>query len=179
MNRIVWTFGLIAGAVMAVMMFVNMQLLDRIGFDKGVVVGYTTMVIAFLMIFFGIRSYRDNVGGGSISFGRALSIGVLITVVAGLCYVAAWELVFYKFSPDFPDKYAAYEVEKVRKSGAPQTAVDAKAQEMAEFKEMYKNPLINSAWTFLEPLPVGLIMTLISALLLRRRKSRADQLGVA
>ena len=176
MKRIVWTFGLIAGAIMSILMFANMQVVDKIGFDKGVVVGYTTMVLGFLMIFFGIRSYRENVGGGSITFGRALSIGLLITVVAALCYVATWELIFYKFSPDFPDKYAAYEVDKLRKSGAPQTEVDAKAKEMAEFKEMYKNPLINSAWTFLEPLPVGLVMTLLSAVVLRRRRSREDQL---
>lgn len=169
MKRIVLTFGLIAGAILAVMMLIQMSFLDEIGFDKGLIVGYTTMVLAFLMTFFGVRSYRDNVGGGAISFVRALGIGLMIMVVATLCYVATWEVVYYKIAPDFGDKYAAYAVEKTRKSGASQAVVDAKAKEMAEFQESYKNPFLNAAYTFLEPLPVGLLAALISAALLRRK----------
>src|SRR5215510_15001155 len=87
MKRTVLVFGLIAGAIMAAMMFITMPLIDRIRPERAEIIGYTTMVIAFLMIFFGIRSYRENVGGGSISFGRALSVGLLIVLVASICYV--------------------------------------------------------------------------------------------
>ena len=169
MKRIVLTFGLISGAILAAMMLVTAAFMDRIGFDKGAVIGYTTMVLAFLMTFFGIKSYRDNVAGGTISFLRALGVGLMITVVATLCYVATWEVVYYKITPDFGDKYAAYAVDQARKSGASQAEVDAKAKEMAAFKESYKNPLVNASYTFLEPLPVGLLLSLISAAVLRRK----------
>jgi hypothetical protein len=169
MKAIVWTFGLIAGAVLSAMMFATLPFLDRIGFDHGEVIGYTTMVLAFLMVFFGIRSYRENVGGGSISFGRALAVGALISFIASACYVATWQVIYYKVSPDFVDKYAAHQLEKQRASGATQAQLDAKTKEMKEFAEMYQNPLINAAITFIEPLPVGLVLTLVSAGILRRK----------
>jgi Protein of unknown function (DUF4199) len=170
MRKTVLTFGLIAGGVLAGMMVLTTVLLkDKIGFDKGAIIGYTTMVAAFLMIYVGIRSYRDTVAGGMISFGRAVTVGLLITAVATACYVATWQVIFFKFTPDFVDKYAAYEMQKVAKAGGTQAQRDAKAKEMADFTKMYQNPLINAAFTFLEPLPVGVLLTLVSAGLLRRK----------
>ena len=171
MKRVVLTFGLIAGAILSVVMMLTMPFIDRIGHDKGAIIGYTTMVLAFLMIYFGIRAYRDNVAGGTISFFRGLGVGLLITVIASLCYVATWEVIYFKFMPDFGEKYAAYAVEQKRKSGASPAEVDAKAKEMAAFVESYKNPLVNVAYTFVEPLPVGLLLTLISAAILRRKSA--------
>ena len=169
MKKTVLNFGLIGGAIMAAMMFATLRFMDRIGFDKGEIVGYTTMILAFLLVFFGIRSYRENVGGGRITFGRAFSVGILITVVACVCYVVAWEIIYFKFMPDFVDKYASYAVEKVRSSGASQQVIDAKLEQMNSFKAMYDNPFINAAITFVEPFPIGLIVTLISAAFLRKR----------
>ena len=169
MRKIVLTFGLIAGAVLSVMMLLTLPFMDRIGFDKGEIIGYTTMVLAFLMVYFGIRSYRDNVAGGSIGFGRAFLVGLLITFVASACYVATWQVVYHKLAPDFGEKYTAYAVEKARKSGATDQQVVAQAKEIAEMMALYKNPLVNIAITFLEPLPVGLLVTLISAGVLSRR----------
>jgi uncharacterized protein DUF4199 len=169
MKKTVLTFGLIGGAIMAAMMAATMPLLDKIGFDKGEIVGYTTMILAFMLVFFGIRSYRENVSGGRITFGRAFVVGILITLIVCVCYVLAWEIIYFKFIPDFADRYASYVVEKVRASGASQQVVDAKLQEMKSFKEMYDNPFINAAMTFVEPFPVGLIVTLISAAILRKK----------
>ena len=169
MKRTVLTFGLIAGGIMAAMMLITTLFMDEIGFDKGEIVGYTTMVLAFLMTFFGIKSYRDNVAGGAITFGRALVVGLLITTVATVCYVATWEGIYYKLTPDFGEKYAAYQVERMKASGATQAQIDARARQMEEFSAMYRNPFVNVALTFLEPLPVGLLMTLISAGILRRK----------
>jgi hypothetical protein len=169
MKKTVLTFGLIGGAIMAAMMFATLPFMDKIGFDKGEIVGYTTMILAFLLVFFGIRSYRENVSGGQITFGRAFAVGILITVVACVCYVVAWEIIYFKFMPDFVDKYASYMVEKVRASGASQQVIDAKLQQMESFKAMYDNPLINAAITFVEPFPIGLVVTLISAGILRKK----------
>ncbi|MEO8460605.1 MAG: DUF4199 domain-containing protein [Dokdonella sp.] len=169
MRKIVLTFGLIAGAILSAMMLVTLPILDRIGFDKGEIIGYTTMVLAFLMVFFGVKSYRDNVAGGSMSFGRAFLVGLMITVVASACYVITWEVIYYKLAPDFGDKYAAYVVDKAKASRASDAEIVAKTKEMAEFNEMYKNPLVNIAFTFIEPLPVGLLFTLVTAGVLRRK----------
>jgi hypothetical protein len=170
MRKIVLTYGLIAGAILSLMMLVTIPFQDRIGFDKGLVIGYTTMVIAFLMIYFGVRSYRDNVAGGSVGFGRALGVGLLIAAVASICYVATWQLIYYRLAPDFMDKYAAYTIDQARKSGASDAVIAARTTEMAEFREMYKNPLINAAMTFVEPAPVGVVFALVTAGVLCRRR---------
>jgi uncharacterized membrane protein (DUF485 family) len=170
MRKIVLTFGLIAGAILSAMMLITLQFQEQIGFDKGAIIGYTTMVLAFLMVFFGVRSYRDNVAGGSVTFGRALGVGLLITIVATVCYVATWEVIYYKLAPDFGDKYAAYAVEKAKAAGATDEQIAVKMKEMTEFKEMYRKPLVNIAFTFLEPLPVGLLLTLVTAGVLSRKR---------
>jgi hypothetical protein len=175
MKRIVLIFGLISGAMSSAMMMVTLPLLDRIGFDKGEILGYTMMVVAFLMVFFGIRAYRENVGGGKISFGRAFSIGILITVISCAFYVITWEFIYFKIAPDFADKFAAHVVEKTKASGASQQAIDAKIEEMKQFKVMYDKPLFNAAVTFMEPFPVGLLITLISSAILRRKKGRDEE----
>ena len=173
MRKIVLTFGLIAGAILSVMMLVTLPFQDQIGFDKGAIIGYTTMVLAFLMVYFGVRSYRDSVNGGSVTFGRALTVGLLITAIASVCYVATWEVIYYRLAPDFSDKYAAYTIEKAKQSGATEAQVAAQVKQMTEFKEMYKKPLVNIALTFLEPLPVGILFTLVTAGVLSRRRREA------
>jgi len=151
------------------MMLATLPFVDRIGFDKGEIIGYTTIVLSFLFVFFGVRSYRENVGGGRITFPRALSVGLLITLVSCICYVVTWEIIYFKLMPDFADKFTAYMVEQVRASGASQQVVEAKLREVKEFRAMYDKPLLNAAITFLEPLPIGLIITVISAGILRKR----------
>jgi Protein of unknown function (DUF4199) len=174
MKKTVWKFGLISGALLSAMMAATIPFHDEIGFGwAGYVVGYATMVLSFLFIYFGARSYRDNVGGGAVGFGRALAVGLLIGVVASVCYVATWEVIYYKFMPDFMTKYSAHELEKERAQGASEAALAQKKAELDKFEKMYQNPAINAAFTFLEPLPVALIIALVSAGVLSRRK-RAD-----
>jgi hypothetical protein len=169
MKKTVMIFGLISGAIMGAMMFGTLSLLGKIGFDKGEIVGYTGIVLAFLLVFFGIRSYRENFGGGMISFGRAFAVGILITLISSACYVIAWEIIYFNFMHGFADQYAAHMVDQVRASGAGPEAIQAKLQEVKKFKELYENPFFNAAITFTEPFPVGLIITLISAAILRRK----------
>ena len=169
MKKIVITFGLISGGISMVMMLATMLFMDRIGFDKSYVFGYTVIVLSFMLVFFGIRSYRDNVSGGRISFGRAFQVGILITLISCVFYVVTWEALYFTVMHDFTDKYAAYVIEKEKSSGATEAAVLAKVAEMKQFKELYENPLINAAYTFMEPFPVGLVITVISAAMLRKQ----------
>ena len=177
MKRIVLTFGLISGAILSAMMGITMPFHDRISPNNGMVIGYTTMVLAFLLVFFGIRSYRDTVGAGRISFGRALGVGLLIMLIASVCYVVTWEIIYFNFLPDFGEKYAAHAVESLRNSGKPPEQIQQEIDQMTKMMTLYKNNIFfNLAITFSEPLPVGLVMTLISALILRKREPK-ESLG--
>jgi hypothetical protein len=177
MKKIVLTFGLISGAILSAMMAITIPFVERIGFEHGMVIGYTTMVLAFLLVFFGIRSYRDTVGGGRISFARGLGVGLLIMVIASVCYVITWEIIYFNFMPDFGDKYAAHAIESLRASGKPAAEIEREVEEMRRMMDLYKNNILfNVAFTFLEPLPVGLVMTLISALILRKREPETESL---
>ena len=175
MKKIVLTFGLISGALMAIFMFATMPFIDKIGFDKGVIVGYTNIVLAFILVFFGIRSYRENVNGGAVTFGRAFMIGILITLISSVCYVIAWQILYHTLLPDFFDKYAAHVIEKARASGATAEAIQAQTQKMDQMKQMVKNPFFHNLFVFLEPFPVGLVITLISALILRKKPGRTKE----
>jgi hypothetical protein len=172
MRKIVLTFGLLSGAVSTVMMFATIPFMERIGFDRGMVIGYTSIVIAMLFVYFGIRSYRDNVLGGAITFGSAFKAGLLITLVSCFCYVAAWLVLYYQFIPDFGQRYAAYLVDGARAAGRSQNEIDAMVKQGDDLVKLLDNPLTNAAVTFTEPFPVGLLVTLISAAVLR--KPRAD-----
>jgi hypothetical protein len=174
MKKTIFTFGLISGVVSSLMMLATVPFADRISFDKGLVVGYTGIVLSFLLVFFGIRSYRDNYGNGQITFSKAFAVGISITVISCVCYVVTWEILYFNFLPDFMDKYGAHMIEKARASGASDAAVLAQVEQVKKYKEMYDNPLINAAMTFIEPFPIGLVITLISAAVLRK-KPRAQQ----
>jgi hypothetical protein len=174
MKKTVWTFGLISGAVLSAMMLLTLPFEKQIGYERAEILGYTTMVAAFLLIFFGIRSYRDNVAGGQVGFGRALAVGVLIAVIASVCYTVTWEGIYFGLCPDFAQKLAAAQVAKVKASGASPAEIDRKLAEMKKFVEMYQNPAINAAMTFVEPLPVGLVLALVSAGILSRRRRVAS-----
>jgi hypothetical protein len=151
------------------MMVATVPFADKIGFDKSEWVGYTIIVLSFLLVFFGIRSYRDNIGDGEITFSKGFAVGICITLISCICYVLTWEVLYFKFLPGFMDKYSAYAIEKLKDSGASAAAVQAQIQQLKKYKEMYDNPLLNAAITFIEPLPIGLAVTLISATLLRKK----------
>ena len=173
MKKTVLTFGLISGAICAGMIIGSMPFEEKIGFAKAEIIGYTTLVLAALLVFFGVRSYRENVGGGKLSFGRGFAVGILITLLSTFCYVTTWEIVYFKFMPDFGDKYAAHMIEQAKASGASQQTIDRKIQEAQEFSRVYKNPVVNVAYTFMEMFPVGLVATVISAGILRKKPKPA------
>ena len=178
MKKTVLTFGLISGAMSAAMMLGTLPFVDKIGFEKGEILGYTTIVLSALMIFFGVRSYRENVGGGRLTFGRGVAVGILITLISSACYVGTWEIIYYKMMPDFVDKYSAHMVERAKASGADPQKIEAKVREANDFKQMYKNPAVNVAFTFAEVFPIGLLVTLLSAGILRKKVSKPESAGL-
>lgn len=170
MKRTVWTFGLIAGAILSAMMVLTLPFQLRIGPERGMIIGYTTMVLAFMLVYFGVRSYRDNVAGGSIGFGRAMAVGMLIVLVASVIYVATWQLVYFQLAPGYGAQMQAHMMERAQAGGGTPQELARKVAEVQRFWQMYQNPAFNAAVTFLEPLPVGLVFALVTAGVLSRRR---------
>ena len=176
MKKTVLTFGLISGLMISVLMGGSLLLSSKLGSGHSMVLGYTMMVASFLLVYFGIRSYRDNTLSGQISFGRAFACGILITLITCVFYVVTWEILYFNFIPHFMDGYFAAQIHKVQTSGLDPAAVAAKVAEIQRSQQNYQNPFINMAYTFIEPLPVGLLITLISAAVLRR-KTRVEAIA--
>jgi Protein of unknown function (DUF4199) len=169
MKKTVLTFGLIAGVMISVLMDTTLLLRNKIGASHSMLLGYTMMVASFLLVYFGIRSYRDNNLAGQISFGRAFSCGILITLITCVCYVATWEVIYFNFMPHFMDSYFAAQIYKVQAAGLDPATTAARVAAIQHSQQLYQNPIVNMAYTFMEPLPVGLLITLISAAVLRRK----------
>ena len=171
MKKTVLTFGLISGFIISVLMGGSLLFADKTGSGHSVLLGYTIMVASFLLVYFGIRSYRDNTLSGEISFGRAFACGILITLITTVCYVVMWEILYFNFMPDFMDSYFAAQIQRVQSAGLDSATAAAQVAAIQRSQQLYQNPLINMAYTVMEPLPVGLVITLISAALLRRKAS--------
>lgn len=174
MKKIVITYSLIAAAISSVMwsIITIFMMKGEPRFENSMFIGYTAMVISFLMIYFAMVSYRDNVGNGYISFGRAVSIGLFITAICGVFYVITWAILYNTMVPDFMEKYSAYEIQNMKKSGASPEKIAKYVEETAVWQERYKNPFWFFIMTFMEPLPVGIIITFISAFIVRMKKKQ-------
>ncbi|MGB6829203.1 MAG: DUF4199 domain-containing protein [Terracidiphilus sp.] len=170
MKKTVLTFGLIAGVMISVLMDGSLLVANKIGSGhNSMILGYTMMVASFMLIYFGIRSYRDNNLAGQISFARAFACGILIALITTVCYVATWEVIYFNFMPHFMDSYWAAQIHKIQTSGLDPATTAAQVAAIEHSQQLYQNPIVNMAYTFIEPLPVGLIITLISAAVLRRK----------
>lgn len=169
MKKIVLIYGLIAGFITVAMFFVTHPT-GEIDFENGMLVGYATMVIAFSLIFFGVKNYRDNHLAGMITFGKAFKIGILVTLVASVVYALGWEVYFNVLGQNFMEEYSKFYIDQLAKEGATAQELEAARLQMQSTSEMYKNPLIRFAMTLMEIVPVGLVVTLICAALLRKQQ---------
>lgn len=161
------TYGGIAG-IIAVSLISAMIGLGLTGHDEtAMLVSYLIMLIALSLIFVGVKRYRDVECGGIIRFGRAFLLGLGMAAVAGLIYAAGWEIFQAVFGYDFMGEYTASILDGMRAEGASAAALEAKAAEMRGFAESYRNPLFRVPMVFLEIFPVGLLVALVSAALLR------------
>jgi hypothetical protein len=175
MTKVVLTFGVLAGVVMAALVWIVAWLCERdmIQFERTAYVGYASMLIALTMVFFGIKSYRDNFNNGKITFGKGIQVGLLISLIAGVFYFAggfSYNLVNPGFQAKFMQKYAEQTVDKLKQEGASQTKIDAAQADIDMMQKLFDNPLGFFAIAMVEILPVGLVVTLISSALLRRKE---------
>src|SRR5258705_6597807 len=176
MKKNIIIYGLIAGVVVSTLMLFSVNSMSHregnFDYDKSLLIGYASMLIAFSLVFVGIRNYRDKYNEGVISFGKAFKIGIMIVLIASTIYVVAWLIDYYFFIPDFLEKYSAHTLDKLKASGASQIEIDKQTKDMVNFGRMYQNPFFNAMMTYAEILPVGLIVTLISSLILKRKAAK-------
>jgi hypothetical protein len=181
MKKTVFTYGIIAGLIVATIMSISMVYYRNnpgdVSNSSAMVIGYLSMLIAFALIYVGVKSYRDNDNAGTISFGKAFRIGLLIALIASTMYVVAWALLYNLYMPDYMDKYA----EQMIKQAAPGTTATQLAEKRAEmenYKQLYRSPLYFTLMTYAEILPVGMLVSVICAFILKRKK-RAVEVAVA
>lgn len=170
MTKIVLIFGFISGAISAGLMWILIAVVNTgsINIDNGMIWGYATMIIALSLVFFGIKSYRDN-HGGRITFFKGLQVGILISLISAVCYATSWELYYSGSGQEFLQKYTAHYLDKMKESGASDAEIEKQRVEGEQFMELYRNFFVRFPMTLMEILPVGIIVTLVSAALLRKR----------
>lgn len=165
--------GLIAGFIVSALMLSSVNYLSHckgnVDWNTSMIIGYASMILAFSLVFVGIRNYRDKYNNGVISFGKAFKTGLMIVLIASTIYVIAWLIDYYFFIPDFMEKYADHTLNELKAGGASQAEIEEQTKEMAGMVTMLKNPLFNAMMAYTEILPVGLIVTLISSLILKRK----------
>jgi len=166
MLKIATIYGTLAGAISIGVITFSLVLGDH----SSQTFGYLTMIVALALIFIGIKRYRDRDLGGVIKFGPAFMLGVAIAVVAGIAYVAGWEVYLASSDYAFTNQYAAGVIEAKREAGVTGAELDKVMAAMDEMVKNYANPLFRLPMTFLEIFPVGLVIALISAALLRNPK---------
>ncbi|RZJ75086.1 MAG: DUF4199 domain-containing protein [Flavobacterium sp.] len=172
MNKNVILYGLIAGFIASVGI-ASMAFGGTIDFENSMLVAYASMLLAFSLIFVAVKKQRDA-QGGAITFGKAFVTGLYITLIASTIYVATWLVCYYFFIPDFMDQYAEFSLSQLRAEGASEAAIAAKQQEMEVFREFYKNPFFNILMTYTEILPIGLLLSLISAAVLKKKPQQLN-----
>lgn len=174
MKKIVLVCGLIAGLISASWTLGYLSISrGKPDFEEGsggYIYGYASMILGFSLIYVGVRNYRNKYNGGVISFGKAFRMGLYITLIASTVYVAAWLIYYYSCFQNFGEVWSAYVIKKAQESGASAAVIAQKKAEMASFAEMYKNPLFNALLTYAEIVPVGLLASLITAFVLKRKK---------
>jgi hypothetical protein len=171
MIRPIALYGTVAGLIVAIpMVWLMMTLTPDTAPDNGVVFGYLTMIVALTAVFLGIKHYRDKVLGGVIRFGTALLIGLGISAVASAFYVVGWEISLAFSGFDFAGSYSNSLIEAARARGASPEELQKVTADAESFVKMYANPLYRVPITFIEMFPVGVVISLISAGLLRNSR---------
>jgi hypothetical protein len=171
MKKNIWVCGLIGGIVAASWGVVGEGVLsDSLSLNTRMVFGYASMILAFSLIFVAIKNYRDNYNGGIITFLKALKIGLLITLIASTVYVIVWMVDYSYFLPDFGEKYQAQVLAELKASGASAAVIQKQTAEMAATMEKYRtSPAFRAMFTYLEIVPVGIVISLIAALILKNK----------
>ena len=170
MKKTIWINGLIGGFIVTALMIVATILCyGNENFEGSMVLGYLGMLLAFSFVFVGVKNFRDKRNSGLISFGKAFKIGFLISLIASSMYVFVWLIEYYIFIPDFMEKYTAVMMKQFSQASHTAAEIKEKTAEMEMYKELYKNPIWVILMSYAEVLPIGIVLSLIAALVFKRK----------
>lgn len=170
MKKNILIFGLISGLISSSMLIAMTVICYNSGKVEGNMwLGFTFMLIAFSFVFVGVKNYRDNFNGGVISVAKALKIGLIITLIAATFYVIVWLICYYLFIPDFMDKFTELTIRNLKEKTTDPVKLKEEIEGVEFYKEMYKTPFGVVLLTYMEILPLGLVISLIASLILRRK----------
>lgn len=171
MKQIIIRYALVGGIIVAAMLIGGAVYCYNTGkFEGSMVLGFASMLLAFSFIFVAIKKQRDQFNGGVISFGQAFKTGIIMALITSTIYVATWLLCYYVFVPDFMEQFTNYTMTKLKASGASAAEIASESATQQKYMEMYKNPLFVILFTYVEILPVGILVSLVAALVLKRKK---------
>jgi hypothetical protein len=172
MKKTILRYGLYSGIFMFLFFMVDSFFFADTDFDTREILGWVGIVLSTIFIYFGIRHYRDRYNNGLLSFGKGILLGLLILLFPSLVF-GVFNVIYVELNPEFMDKYYNYQVSQIRAS-LPAAEAAAKIDEMEKQKEMFMSPVVQFFAMFLSVFAVGLIVTVISAFLLRRNITRAQ-----
>ena len=165
MNNIIVKNGLLGSSIVsALLISITMYMKSNPEKEVSMMIGFAGMLLAFIFVALGIKQQR-NASNGFISFGKAFLTGFWITLIISTIYVLVWLVILYNFFPNFAEHYTDMAIAK-----ASQDEVAKVTEEMNSFKEMYKNPIMVILLTYMEILPLGIVFSLISALILKKKQ---------
>lgn len=173
MAQVIFRYGIIAGLIVAIPWLIYMPTVPanaKVEDFGGYVMGYAIILVALSMVFLGIKHYRDRALGGVIKFGKGFAIGMGITTIASILYVIGWEVASSISDFNFSQAWANAMVEEARKNGADAAGIAKATADAADFQRMYANPMVRMPMVFSEIFPVGILVSLISAAVLRNSR---------
>lgn len=166
-------YGIISGVLFSASMVAMVNSVyknpDAQGSDY---VGHLIMIAIFILIFIGVRQHRNKERGGTMTFGQGFKAGLLMSLIASTIYVLTWLVYHYAFIPDFMEVYSAQVL-----SQTPAEELADKTAEIEKYKEWYKNPLFVVLLTYVEILPMGILVSLISALVWKKRGKKEEHIA--
>lgn len=173
MQKTILKYGLISGLISGLLMALVTITCAHKDFmwEYGAYIGYTSMIISMALVYFGVKHFRDQENGGQITLTRAMWIGFGIVSISCILYSLTWLVVYYNFLPNFMNEYAAHEIQKAQAAGISAEALSKKQAQFDEMKKMYSTPLGVFSITLLEPLPVGILISILSAIVLRKKQT--------
>lgn len=170
MKKISVIYGLIGGLIVSAFMALTIPNMDAdTDMTLSMFMGFASMIVALSTVFLGIKKYRDVHLNGVISFGKAFLIGLYISLIASTMYVLTWMVISDLYMPNFMENYVEAQLNAFEQTAATSEEVSQKREELKAMAESYKNPVIKALYTYMEIFPVGLIITLISSLILKRK----------
>ncbi|RTL14065.1 MAG: DUF4199 domain-containing protein [Flavobacteriaceae bacterium] len=165
MNNIVLKNGIFGSLIVSVLLLsVTFNMKANPEKEVSMFFGFAGMLLAFIFVVLGIKQQRDA-NNGFISLGKAFLTGFWITLIISTVYVVVWLIIFYNFFPNFAEHYTDMAIAKANPD-----EVAKVTEEMNSFKEMYKSPIMVILLTYMEILPLGIVFSLISALILKKKQ---------